>query len=260
MSTRERRIAIGAAALSVVLAVMFFAIGFAAEPAKLPPAEKVLDAYVEATGGLAAYDKIQNAVSKGTMGIPAAGIALDLTVYAARPNKTRFVASSPAIGSIERGTDGTIFWERTTMQGARLLEGEELAEALREAVWENMVYWRSSFDTVSVAGIDTVDGNPCYKVVMKPKEGKPRTVFFDKSSGLIAKIVVIATTQGGDVPTETLVSDYRKVGDFLVAYKSVQKVMGMEQVMTMTNIEQNAAIPDSIFAIPADIQALMEKK
>jgi len=181
-------------------------------------------------------------------------------IYAARPNKMRSVASSPAIGSIERGTDGATFWEKSTMQGARLLEGDELAEALREAVFENLVYWRGSYDTVTVAGIDTVEGSPCYKVVLKPKSGKSRTVFFDKSSGLVTKAVSIAATQMGDIPVETLVSDYRTLGDLLVSYKSVLKVMGQERIITVTSVEQNVAIPDSIFAIPADIQALMEKK
>jgi hypothetical protein len=252
--------ALGTAALAIMFVSFSVSPAHAQAPGKTPTAEQILDRFVETTGGLAAYDKLQNSVSKGALEIPAVGITVNLTVYSARPNKMYTVAESPAIGKNERGSNDTIFWEKSTMQGARIIEGEELAEAQREAAFEGLVYWRELYDSVAVSGTDTVAGSPCYKVVMKAKGGKARTLSFDEKSGLLARTLTTVQTQMGEVPIESFPSDYRKVGDVMQSFKSTVKVMGQERVMAMTSIEYNAAIPDSVFALPADIQALLEKK
>lgn len=256
---RRHAAAFGAATLIVLLVMLSASLSSAQAPKQTPEAEKILERYVEAIGGRAAFDAMNNAVTKATLNIPAVGISLDLTVYSARPNKFRSTAESPAIGAVERGTDGTVFWEKSTMQGARVLEGEELAEALSEASFENLVYWRTNYDSVAVAGTDTVEGSLCDKVVMKAKGGKPRTLYFDQKSGLVVKTQTVASTQMGKIPIDAFISDYRKVGEVTQAYKTVMNIMGQDRVITTTSIEYNAAIPDSVFAIPADIQALMEK-
>ncbi len=197
---------------------------------------------------------------KGALEIPSAGITLDITVYSARPNKMYSKAESPAIGSFESGTDGTICWENSVMQGARILEGAELAEKLRESKFENMAYWRSIYDTVTVDGIDTVAGSPCYKVVLKAKEGKPLTYFFDQKSGLLAKTLNVVASQMGDIAVEAFPSDYRKVGDILVSHKTTMKLMSQERVMTIASVAYNVAMPDSVFEIPAAVQELLKKE
>lgn len=260
----KRRIRKSAAAFSMAALAILVVAGCAPglktpAPAKIPPAELILDRYVEATGGIAAYDKLQNSVVKGALAIPAAGITLDVTVYSARPNKLYSKAESPAVGTFERGTDGAVFWENSTMQGARLLEGTELADALRESRFESMAYWRDLYDTVAVAGVDTVAGSPCDMIVLKTREGKPRTYFFDQKSGLLVKTVSVVPSQMGDITVEAFPSDYRKEGDILVSHKSNMKLMSQDRVMTLTSVAYNAAIPDSLFAIPAAVQELLKK-
>jgi hypothetical protein len=252
-----------AALVTMTIAVLLVFLGGSAlnaeKPTIDPAAAKILDRYVAAIGGTAVYDKAMNSVSKGTLDIPAAGVQLDVTVYSARPNKVRSIAESPAVGAFDRGTDGKIFWDTSTMQGARLLEGEELAEAMREAAFEGLVYWRAQYDSVATAGVDTVDGSPCDEVVMKADGGKPRTLSFDRSSGLLVKSSSIVTTQMGDIPVDAYIGDYRKVGDMLSSFKSTIKVMGQDRIMTLSSIEYNVAIPDTMFTPPADVQKLLQK-
>jgi len=247
---------IGAVAAFVVAALLSFSFAGAAE--ELPSAEKVLDGYVKTIGGVKAFDKITSTVSKADFEIPAMGLKIDVAIYAARPNKFYSLAESPMVGKIERGTDGSVFWEKSTMQGPRILEGEELADALREAKFEGLVYWRTLYDSVAVSGVDTVEGSAAYKVVLKPKDGKPRTYVFDMKSGLLVKTTTTAVTQMGEIQVVAYVTDYRKTGEVLQAYKTTMNVMGQDRVITATSIEQNAAIPDSVFAVPADIKELLK--
>lgn len=262
-TSRTKAPAIVACATAILLSLLAFA-DAPARDASVPPedatptAEKILDRFVEALGGVKAFDKLRSTVTAATLAIPAAGVAIDVTIYAARPNLFYSIAESPMIGKIERGTDGAIFWEKSTMQGPRVLEGEELADAMRDAKFEGLSYWRSIYDSVAVAGLDTVDGSPGYKVVLKPKGGKPRTYVFDVISGLLVKTIHVAATQMGEIPVVGYVSDYRKTGDILQSYATTMKIMGQDRIITIANVEQNAAIPDSVFALPADIKELLE--
>lgn len=253
-SIRFRAAIAAVAAISLLSILPAFA---AAEQANLPPAEKLLDAYVQAIGGVKAFDKIQNTRVTAALSIPAMGITIDVKAYSIRPNLNYSLASSPMIGSIERGTDGAIFWEKSTMQGTRLLEGAELEDAIGEAVFENLVYWRANFDSVATAGVDTVDGNPAYLVVVKPKHGKTRTLAFDQKLGLLVKTISKAPTQMGEISVESFVSDYRTTGEVLQPYKTVMKLMGQERIVTVASIEQNVTVPDSILTLPKDVKELM---
>ncbi|MDQ6698752.1 MAG: hypothetical protein M3Z36_01045, partial [Acidobacteriota bacterium] len=108
----------------------------------LPKGEAVLDKYVEATGGKAAYAKVHNSITKGRMEIVGQGVKGDLTVYSAEPSKMYSVFEIDGVGKIEEGTDGTVAWSLSALQGARVKEGEEKAVALRSANFNNHVHWK----------------------------------------------------------------------------------------------------------------------
>jgi zinc protease len=262
MLKRMRRVTkpIGLAMFSILVLVLPASRPFAQTTAGLPSGEKIMDTYVEATGGIKAYDKLTSVVTTLTMDIPAFGVKLDITFYSARPDRFYSKLASPAIGSQERGTDGTVCWDKSTMTGTRILEGDELAQCRREATFEKYAYWRTAFDKAECTGLDTVDGSPCYRVVLTDKNGKTQTLSFDRKTNLLVKSAGVVSSPQGNIPVEALVSDYRKIGEVLVPFKSVANVGGQKRIMTTTNVEFNVAIPDSIFAMPADVRELLEKK
>jgi len=61
----------------------------------------------------------------------------------------------------------------------------------------------------------------------------------------------------GDMEATSLVSDWQPVGGVLLPHKTVQRVMGMEQIMTFTSIE-SGDVPDSVFALPEEVRALTQ--
>src|SRR5262249_36051553 len=90
----------------------------------LPKAEEVLDKYVEATGGKAAYEKIKNQVLHGTVELGGA-VKGPMVSYHAPPNKMYVEIELQGLGKIEQGTDGKVAWERSALAGARILNGAE---------------------------------------------------------------------------------------------------------------------------------------
>jgi hypothetical protein len=86
----------------------------------LPKAEQILDQYVEAIGGLAALEKINNRVTKATIEISGEGIKLSSTMYQARPDKSYTVIESPDTGKMESGSDGNVVWEMSAIAGPQI--------------------------------------------------------------------------------------------------------------------------------------------
>lgn len=233
-----------------------------AQEENLPKAEVILDKYVEVTGGKAAYDKLNNRVTKGTLEMVAQGLKFSLTVYGSRPNKFYSLMESEAFGKIEKGADGQVVWETSLMVGPQIKEGEERALMLRGAVFDATEHWRKVYKKAECASIETVDGKPCYKIVLTPKEGQTlETRYYDKESGLLGKSEMNLELPMGTIPMEVYRSDYRKVDGVLISHKIKQVIAGVQETLFVTeSVEHNVKLPKDRFALPAEIQALVDKQ
>jgi len=230
---------------------------YGADP--LPSAESILDRYVQVTGGKQAYEKRKSEIAHGTVDFPALGIKGTMTRYAAQPDKYYYTVDIAAIGKMETGVNGSIAWENSAILGPRLKSGVELAEAIREGNMQATVNWRKLYPKVENRGIETIDGQECFKVVMTPAEGQPIIGYFQKKSGLQVKLTTVASTQMGDIPVEVIASDYKNFGGILEPAMVIQKAGPQEFTMTLERVEVNPAIPPETFALPAEVRALVDK-
>lgn len=229
-------------------------------PGKMLAGEDVLDRYVEVTGGKEAYEKFHNRVSRGTMELPALGLKGKATLYQAAPGKMYMDADLPGIGKIEEGTDGHTVWEKSTAGGARVKKGEEGANALRAAAFNSDVNWRKVYAKAETLGLATADGKACYKVKLTTPEGQVRTNYYDHKTGLLVKAESREKTQAGELPTEALVDDYKKVDGILMPHRLREKVLTQEFVLTFEKIEHNVELPADRFDLPADIKKLAARE
>jgi len=232
----------------------------AAQDEKLPKAATILDKYVEATGGKAAYAKIKNRVVKSTLTIPAQGLKLNMTIYSARPDKMYVLTESEALGKIEKGCDGEVAWEVNMMTGPQLKEAEERALMLRSATFNASVHWRKLYKKVECVGIETVNEKPCYKIVLTPEIGDPETQHYDKQSNLLVKTEINLKLPMGNIPLESYSSEYKAIDGVLYAHKQRALVMGTERLMTTESIKHNVEMPKDRFKLPAEIQELVDKQ
>lgn len=233
---------------------------FAQAPAApLPTGEAVLAKYVEATGGVAAYDALKNRVVHARMEIMGAGVVLNLTVYAAPPASLYTVAESEATGRIESGASDGVAWENSALRGAIVKEGLERDDALRDAIFDRIAHWREHLKSAECTGSADVNGKPAYRVVATPKSGSPQTLYFDRESGLLVRTETTVTTAGGAVPVVAEPGDFRKVDGITMAFTSRMQVMGQERVVTIEKVEHNTVLGADRFALPAEIKALVKK-
>jgi len=234
---------------------------FAQAPAggALPTGDAVIAKYVEATGGVAAYDAIKNRVVHARMEILAANVVLGLTVYSARPNSTYTLVESEVTGRIESGVSDGVVWENSAMRGAVIKEGAERDDALRDAIFDRMAHWKDHLQSAECTGIVDVNGRPAYRVVATPKAGSAQTLHFDKESGLVVRTEATVNTAAGPVTVVAEPGDFRRVDGVLMAFASRMDVMGQQRVVTVEKVEHNVDLRADRFTPPAEIKALIKK-
>jgi hypothetical protein len=259
LSIRRTLAACAAMVLATAGASLFAADAPPAHPAEaLPKAETVLDRSVEVTGGKAAFEKIHSQIITGSFEMPAMGIKGTMTITKAEPDKSMAEIDIPGIGTVREGYDGKVAWEINPMQGARIKDGDELAGSKREAHFHSE-NWRDEFKKVETVGSESIDGKDCYKLVKTPSEGKPVTEYYDKKTGLLAKVTMTVSSPMGEMDATTVPSDYRKEGDLLVPHKILQSAGPQEFALTFDSYKFNVEIPKGKFDLPDEIKALVKK-
>ncbi len=243
----------------LVLAALACSAAWGAPDAPLPKAEDILDKFVEVTGGKAAYEKVHNEKSTGTFEFVGKGIKGSVTSVREDPNKAVTTVELQGIGTIKEGSDGQIAWESSSLQGPRIKQGAERAEAMREATLLAPLYWRKLYKHVETVGQETIDGQPCYKVLLTPEEGKPETQYYDKTTGLMVKMTVTASRPEGEIPTETIFSEYRDEGGLRQPHKVRSIAMDQEFLLTLEHVDYNIEMPANQFDLPAEVKALAPK-
>jgi hypothetical protein len=225
-----------------------------------PTAESTLDRFVEVTGGKAAYEKRKTEVVHGTIEFAAMGLKGTVVEYYQQPGQFYMAMELPGAGKIESGLTDGVAWENSVLQGPRIKDGEEKAQTVREADMNSFDHWRDVYKKAEMAGEETVEGEPCYKVVLTPTEGRPETVYFEKKSGLMRKTTVVAASQLGDIAAETISTEYRRFEGILAPSKITEKVAGQVFTISIETVEANTAIPAEKFALPDEVKLLLSKK
>ncbi len=248
--------------LSSALASTSFLLGLPQSQAaqEQPKGETILDKYVEATGGKAAYEKVKTRISTGTVEITGAGVKGKITIIQSLPDLGLMKMELGQLGLTQQGYSSSTAWEVSPITGARLLEGDEKASAVRSSSLESDYNWRKFFTKAETAGIEDVEGKPAYKVILTPKEGNPTTSFYDKASGLLVRSDTTVKSPMGEISVSAIVSDYKDFDGVKVPLKVKQKVLTQEMVITIEKVEQNVDLPAGTFDLPAEVKALTEKK
>src|SRR5262249_33494682 len=157
---------------AVIVAAFVSSIAAAAPAEALPTADVILDKYVEATGGKGAYERVHTEKWTGTFEFVGKGVKGAVTAFRSRPKKSVNLVELEGIGNIQDGTDGETAWTLSSLQGPRIKQGDERAVTMREALLRAPVEWRKLYKNAETTGVENVDDQACYKVVLTPNEGK----------------------------------------------------------------------------------------
>ena len=239
----------------LVLLAVVGAIGIPAMAEDTPDAKAIVAKSIEAMGGTEAFSKITSRIVKGNLEIQGMGVKGTIEIHQLRTGKSITRTEIEGIGTILQGVDGDVVWETNPMTGARIVEAEERALLLFSNRFDETNY-ETAIKSFEYAGEADVNGTACHKVILTVEGLKPMATYYAKDTGLPAKTEITVATPMGEMNTEAVNGDFRKVGDVLYAFSITQRVAGSEIKITFDSIENNVVIPEETFALPDEIKAL----
>lgn len=252
--------------------------GAAAAPKSLPQAlqrpakpkvtaAQILDGFVAATGGRAAYERRTSTVTS----IMLTGWAEELSsgkrekinpdnttteIYAKAPNLRLTVSKTPGKTKERRdGYDGKIGWvdDEGLKEPVELVSGV-MPPVRREAVFNAPLKWRELYEKVELLGVRRVNQRDAYAIRLTPPSEKPIVHYYDTQTRLLVRIDGIAHPLRAD-PTETYLSDYREVDGVKMPFVMRMRmrppnVIAVVQI-TVARVRTNVPLDDALFARPA---------
>ena len=222
----------------------------ATKAAALPTADQVLDHYVQAIGGRAAWLKLNSRVSKGTIEIPAMNnLSGTVEIHEKAPNLMLAVINLGG-AAFEQGFDGTIAWSDNPQNGLRELSGGELDDARHEANFYHALELRKLYTKMTVTGIERVNEHDTYAVEATRAEGAPDKMYFDMQTGLLVRSVNQRYTPDGVTEFTADVDDYTEVDGVKLPFTVRQTGASATFVIRFTEVHHNLQLTDSQFAKP----------
>jgi zinc protease len=219
--------------------------------AAMPTGEQVLDHYVQAIGGRAAWMKLNSRVSKGTIEIPAMeNLTGTLEIHEKAPNCMLAVINLGG-GVFEQGFDGTTAWSENPRDGLRVLSGGELDDARREASFYHPLELQKNYTKLTVSGIERVNEHDTYVVVGVREKGAPDKMYFDVQNGLLVRSVNQRYTPDGLTEFQADVDDYTALDGVKLPFTVRQSGGGSAFVIHFTEVQHNLRLTDAQFAKPA---------
>ena len=244
-------------ALAVVIVATQGAIP-ATQAQKLPTAREVVDRFVKASGGEAAFKAIKSIRVKGTFNIVGQSLSGTLEMLSARPNKSLMRVSIAPIGTIEEGFDGKVGWSIDPIQGPSLMMDRQLSERADEAVFDAELHQADYVKEMSVVGRESLDGRDVYRLKVVTIRGNEQFELFDVANGLMVAMEASRDTPLGIVPSVTLMKEYQTFGSVMMPTRVVQRVLGQEHNFSFTSYEFDT-VPANAFDLPLPIKALIKK-
>ena len=239
----------------VLLGCSFIPHAYSQVATPLPSAEAILDRFVTVSGGQSAYDRVENDVRIITATVSGTAVA-QIVAYRNKSGELHQIVRG-AGGANELGVKDGVVWTRNGDNAHILETGEERAQALQAAELLSDGHWRKVYKSAETVGTETLKGSLCYVLKVVPMTGEPHTLWYDANTGLQAKEVSPLAAGGKG---EVVAQEYFVTGGIKMPRVYEMRMNGAAIIMTVDEVKFNQLIPDSIFALPADIERLMKKR
>lgn len=197
----------------------------------------------------------EGAAAGGGRGAGPAGPPQDqIEQYLKAPNLMISIVRAPNGGTTEMGFDGTTGWMQNARGMVADMKGIEEARTARMADFYEPLDLSKEYTRLQARGTAKIDvfarEHEVYVVVGTPQGEPPERLFFDTSTGLLVRKVVVDPTPAGNAPTQTDYEDYRDVNG--IKFPFLIRVTNPPDARVTTHVEKVSVAPveDSQFTKP----------
>ena len=213
--------------------------------------DQVIEKYMQAIGGKAAYEKVTTRVMKGSVEIPDDNVTGTAQILAKAPDSFRLTMDVPGYGIVETVIDGEHGWEKNPDSGVNSMSKTDLANNRRDHHFYREVRLKELFPKMEMAAPAQVNGHAANVIAATPEGGETEKLYFDAETGLLVKHdYERVTLEDGIVQYEVLFSDYRDVDGLKLPAAIELRSPDSTTIFKFKEIANNAPLADTAFAKP----------
>jgi hypothetical protein len=224
-----------------ILATMIIGFAFAQDLT----ADQIVNKYIDAIGGKAAWSKVNSLVMTGTVKTQGAELAIKMTVVDKKGMRQEFTLNGMTGYQIITPDSG---WNFSPFRGQKIPEpitADDLKQGQDQLdVQGNLIDYAAKGHKIELLGKDDVDGVEAYKLKETLKSGKEETIYIDPQSFLIIRDVTKQKANGQETEVKTDLSNYQKLPEGIVVPMSVKLPFGE---LTITDVKVNGNVDPNIF-------------
>ena len=218
--------------------------------AATPSADQILDRYVEAIGGRAAWKKITSRVSTGTIDVPQMSLSGTIEIREKAPD--RLLATVIINGaSFRQGFDGTVGWTDNPQDGLHQETGAELEDTRRDADFYHQLDLRTLYSKLAVTGVEKMGDREAYIMEASHPGADPDKLYFDTRTALVLRIFSKHHTADGVTAIQEDMEDYREVDGVKLPFIVHQTSADSAFTIKFTEVHHNVELEDGQFSKPA---------
>ncbi len=243
-----RKLSLGMVAVAILVPAMW-----------AQTADEIIAKNIQARGGADKLKSVKSIKSTATMamgpGMEAPGVLIQK-----RENLARLEFTIQGLTAVQ-AYDGKNAWQVMPFMGKKdpeLMSADEAKEVEEMADMDGpLMDYKSKGHQVELLGKEKVEGTDAYKLKVSLKNGDVQTVYIDADSFLEIKEETKRTVRGSEQVFESSIGDYKEVNGIIFPFAEESGVKGSQQKekLTVTKIELNVPVDDSIFKMPAPAPA-----
>jgi photosynthetic reaction center cytochrome c subunit len=214
-----------------------------------PTPDEIVNKYVAALGGADAIRKVSSRVMKGSILVGTNETPIDLITKA--PNK-RISISHMGNGQSITAFDGTTGWLGNTGRPPREMSPAESWAAGLDAEFYLALRIKEIFPQLRPGRPENIGGVECNLLLGVSQGHPPVRLYFDKNTGLLARMVRYADTPVGRMPTQIDYADYRDAGGARIPYRWTLSRPNGRFTIQIADVKTDVPVDDAKFAKPAD--------
>jgi hypothetical protein len=213
--------------------------------------DQVFAKYITALGGAQRLAALKSYTEKGTSRLFGEAMDDPAEIFAKAPNNLAVYVHQREgdLARVDKGTSAAWVMLPLTVVGqyqlnAGAFEGGKFDAQLAFPAGLQTFFrnWHAVFPT-------TIEGRDVYGI-QGTGNGLLVTMYFDKQTGLLTRMIRYANSTIGRVPTQIDYSDYRPVGGVMMPYKFTYAWVSGREDYVISEITPNAPVDDSKFNQP----------
>ena len=225
-----------------------------------PSATQILDKYIAALGGAQKLAGLTSYIATGTQqGFARVTGGGKFEIYAKAPDQRAVIISFP--NAPERGVqtrvwDGKVGWVNVprSVLGEYQVTGTEMDGLHLDGELSFPGQIKQAFTRLKVGYPENINGHPVNVVQGEGPNGLLATMYFDKDSGLMLRLLRFSKTPIGRVPTQVDYSDYREVNGIKFPFHYDFLWLDGRDAFQLTDVKVNVPIDAAKFGKPSGAQ------